>query len=86
MGTYFILQRQKQKTDIKDRLKMHSNIKVGTIVNIINVYNRYIDRIAISERKYDYYKSIGDKTGLLFAEIELKKDSAKLSEFLDYYV
>lgn len=65
---------------------MASNIKVGTIVNIINVYNRYKDRIEIGERKYEYYKSIGDKTGMLLAEIELKKDRAKMSEFLDYYV
>ena len=65
---------------------MHSNIKVGTIVNIINVYNRYKSRIAIDERKFDYYKSIGDETNMFLAEIELKKDRDKLSEFLDYYV
>ena len=65
---------------------MHSNIKVRTIVNIINVYNRYKSRIEIDERKYEYYKSVGDKTAMILAEIELKKDQAKMSEFLDYYV
>ena len=65
---------------------MHTNIKVGTIVNIINVYNNYTQKIAISQRKFDYYKSIGDKTEMIFAEIELKKDKAKLAEFLDFYI
>lgn len=65
---------------------MPSNIKVRTIVNIMEVYNKYAHRVAISRQKYDYYKSIGDKTEMLFAEIELKKDEAKLREFLDYYI
>lgn len=65
---------------------MHSNIKVGTIVNIMKVYGEHIHRIEIAERKYDYYKSKGDKTEMFLAHIELKKERKKLGEFLDYYI
>ena len=65
---------------------MHSNIKVGTIVNIMKVYYDYSHRVEMSERKYDYYKSKGDKTEMLLAEIQLNKDRTKLREFLDYYI
>lgn len=65
---------------------MHSNIKVRTIVNIMDVYYKYRNKIEISQRKYDYYKSIDDKTEMLLAEIELKKDKDKMAEFLDYYI
>ena len=65
---------------------MHSNIKVGTIVNIMKVYYDYSRRVEMSERKYDYYKSKGDKTEMMLAEIQLNKDRSKLREFLDYYI
>ena len=65
---------------------MHTNIKVGTIVNIITVYNRYIQKIGLAEERYEYYKSIDDKTGMLLAQIELNKERTKLGEFLDFYV
>lgn len=65
---------------------MHPNIKVSTIVNIMKVYYDYVHRIEIGERKYEYYKSIGNKTEMMFAQIELNKDRTKLKEFLDYYI
>ena len=65
---------------------MHSNIKVGTIVNIMQVYRNYIHKINCDELRCDYYRKIDDKTELMLAEIELNKDKAKLAEFLDYYV
>ena len=65
---------------------MRSNIKVGTIVNIIRVYNDYARKIAQDERELDRCRVQGDKNGILFAEIELNKDKAKMAEFLDYYV
>ena len=65
---------------------MHSDIKVGTIVNIIEVYNRYSNRVAMSQRKYDYYKSKGDETQTELARIQLKQDKDKLADFLDYYI
>lgn len=65
---------------------MHSNIKVRTIVNIMQVYNQYVNKIAAAERNYDYYKSQNNQTGMLLAKIELDKQRANLGEFLDYYV
>ena len=65
---------------------MRSNIKIRTIINIINVYNQYSSKVANSENKLNYYKSIGDDTQAMLAEIELNKNKTKLSEFLDYYV
>ena len=51
----------------------HSNIKVGTIVNIMKVYNEHKRKVEAKQYKYDYYKSIGDKTMAMLAEIELKQ-------------
>ena len=65
---------------------MHSNIKVGTIVNIMEVYERYSKNVIMSQRKYDYYKSKNKKAEMLLAEIQLNKDRTKLREFLDYYI
>ena len=65
---------------------MHSNIKVRTIVNIINVYNNYARQIAMDEHEVERCRKEDDKNGLMFAEIQLNKDRAKMSEFLDYYV
>ena len=65
---------------------IHSNIQVKTIVNIMKVYGEYIHRIEIAERKYDYFKSIGDKTEMMFAQIELNKERKSLGEFLDFYI
>lgn len=65
---------------------MHSNIRVGTIVNIMKVYGEHIRKIEIAERKYDYYKSIDNKTEMLFAQIELNKERKKLAQFLDFYI
>ena len=64
----------------------HSNIKVGTIVNIMKVYNEHKRKIEAKQYKYDYYKSIGDKTMAMLAEIELKQEEKKLGEFLDFYI
>ena len=65
---------------------MHSNIKVRTIVNIISVYNKYARKIAQDEIELNRCRAQDDKNGILFAEIELNKDRAKMAEFLDYYV
>lgn len=65
---------------------LHSGIKVRTIVNIMKVYGEYIHRIDLAQRKYDYYKSIGDKTETMFAQIELDKERKKLGKFLDFYI
>ena len=65
---------------------IHSNIRVRTIVNIMKVYYEHEHRIAIAQRKYDYYKSIGDKTEMMFAQIELNNEEKKLAQFLDFYI
>ena len=65
---------------------MHSNIKVGTIVNIMRVNNEHLNKIDIKQRKYDYYKSIGNETLAMLAEIELKHEQQKYGEFLDFYI
>lgn len=69
-----------------DTKPIHSGIKVRTIVNIMKVYGEHIHRVEIAQRKYDYYKSIGDRTEIMFAEIELNKERKKLGEFLDFYI
>lgn len=65
---------------------MHSNIKVGTIVNIMKVNGEHLKKIELAERRYDYYKSIGNETMTFLAGIELKNEKDKYSQFLDFYV
>ena len=65
---------------------MHSNIKVGTIINIMKVNNEHLNKINIAQSNYDYYKSIGDETMAFLAGIELKKEKDKYSQFLDFYI
>ena len=65
---------------------MHSNIKVRTIVNIINLSNQYIKRIEDIESRCEHYKRIGDKQELMLAEFQLNREKSKYSEFLDFYV
>lgn len=65
---------------------MHSNIKVGTIVNIMRVNSEHLHKINIAQQKYDYYKSIDDKTMQLIAKTELKQEKKKYSQFLDFYI
>lgn len=65
---------------------MHSNIKIGTIINVIKVNGEHLQKIEVAERKYDYYKSIGDETMAFLASIELKKEKDKYSQFLDFYI
>jgi len=65
---------------------MHSNIKVGTIVNIMKVNSEHLQKIEVAERKYDYYKSIGNETMTFLSGIELKKEKDKYSQFLDFYI
>ena len=70
-------------TEIKP---IHSNIKVKTIVNIMKVNNEHLDKIDIAERKYEYYKSIGNEPMMLLAGIELKNEQNKYTQFLDFYI
>ena len=65
---------------------MHSNIKVGTIVNIIKVNGEHLQKIENAEQKYNYYKSIGDETMAFLASVEFKTEKSKYSQFLDFYI
>jgi len=65
---------------------MHSNIKVGTIVNIMRVYYDYQRKVIQDEQEVERCKKENDKEGLLYAQIDLNRDKAKLAEFLDYYI
>lgn len=61
-------------------------MKVGTIVNIMNVYNRYQYKINADIERVEYFKSIGSKLGIEQAQAQLNKDKAEMSEFLDYEI
>lgn len=65
---------------------IHSNIKVGTIVNIMKVNSEHLRKIEAKQIECEHYKAIGDSIGFLWAEIELKKEEKKYSEFLDFYI
>ena len=61
-------------------------MKIGTILNIINVYNNYQSKINADYQELEYFKSIGSKLGIEQAKEKIKKDSAELGEFLDYEI
>ena len=63
-----------------------TEIKVGTIVNIMRVNYDYVHRIAKQEQLCNYYEAKGDKTNLFLAKIQLKKDRAEYGQFLDFYI
>ena len=65
---------------------MHSNIKVGTIVNIMRVYGQYQQKIKDDYSYLDYCKSIGSKFKIQEAQEQLDKDQKELGEFLDFYI
>ena len=61
-------------------------MKVGTIVNIMTVYNNYKQMIEQDYQELEYYKSIGSKLGIEKAQIQLDRDKARMGEFLDYEI
>ena len=61
-------------------------MKVGTVVNIINVYNQYQAKLNMDYQRLAYYKSIGSKLGIQQAEADITKDTTELGEFLDYEI
>lgn len=63
-----------------------TDIKVGTIVNIMKVNSEHLRKIEAKQAKCDYCKSIGDSIGFMWAEIELKQEQKKYSQFLDFYI
>lgn len=65
---------------------MHSNIKVGTIVNIVKVHNDYVNKIYSLEQKCDYCKRVGDMTNFYLTQFDLNKAKNEYGEFLDFYV
>lgn len=65
---------------------MHSNIKVGTIVNIMKVNEDYVRKINSLEQKCDYCQQSGDTTGFYLTKIELDKTKNEYGEFLDFYI
>lgn len=65
---------------------MHSNIKVGTIVNIMRVNDEFMQKIKRKQMKYDYHKSKGNDDLATIAKIELNQEQKRYSEFLDFYV
>ena len=65
---------------------MASNIKVGTIVNIMRVYGQYSQKIRDDENYLEYCRSTGSKFKIQEAQEQLDKDRAKMGEFLDYYI
>ena len=65
---------------------MHSNIKVGTIVNIIRVHNDYVNKIYRLEQECEHYQHIGDKASYYATKAQLDKTKSEHGEFLDFYV
>jgi len=65
---------------------MSSNIKVGTIVNIMRVYGQYQQQIKDDENYLEYCRSTGSKFKIQEAQAQLDRDRAKMGEFLDYYI
>lgn len=65
---------------------MASNIKVGTIVNIMKVNGDYTRKINNLEQKCDCYNKTGDLTNLYLTKIELDKTKSEYGEFLDFYI
>ena len=61
-------------------------MKVGTVVNIMNVYYQYQTKINADYEELEYYKSIGSKLGIEKAKAQLDKDKAEMGEFLDYEI
>lgn len=65
---------------------MSSNIKVGTIVNIMRVYGQYQQKIKDDYSYLDYCRTTGSKFKIQEAKEQLDKDQKELGEFLDFYI
>lgn len=61
-------------------------MKVGTIVNIMTVYNNYKRMIEEDYQELERCKTIGSKFGVEKAQIQLDRDKARMGEFLDYEI
>jgi hypothetical protein len=61
-------------------------MKIGTIVNLMHIYQNYQNMINEDVKQLEYYKSIGSKLGIEKAQIQLDKDKARMGEFLDYEI
>ena len=61
-------------------------MKVGTIVNIMNVYSQYQTKIKDDYNYLDYCRSTGSKFKIQEAREQLNKDKKELGEFLDFEV
>ena len=65
---------------------MASDIKVGTIVNIMRVYGQYQQKIKDDYSYLGYCRSTGSKFKIQEAQAQLDKDQKELGEFLDFYI
>ena len=65
---------------------MPSNIRVGTIVNIMKVYGQYQQKIKDDYSYLEYCRSTGSKFKIQEAQTQLDKDKAEMGEFLDFYI
>ena len=65
---------------------MSSDIKVGTIINIMRVYGQYQQKIKDDYSYLEYCRSTGSKFKIQEAQEQLDQDQKELGEFLDFYV
>lgn len=61
-------------------------MKVGTIVNIMNVYNQYQSKIKYDREYLEYCRHKGGKFQIQEAKERLDKDQSEMRQFLDYEV
>ena len=61
-------------------------MKINALVNIINVYNNYQQKIKADYNKLEYWRAIGSKLGIEQAKKQLEKDKVEFGEFLDYEI
>lgn len=61
-------------------------MKVGTIVNIMTVYNQYQTKIKDDYKYFEYCISTGSKFKIQEAKKQIDKDKKELGEFLNFEV
>ena len=61
-------------------------MKVSTIVNAVNTYRSFINRISAYKKQQTYYDAFDDTDGINEMQTMIDEESYKLGQFLDLEV
>lgn len=58
-------------------------MKVSAIINTVNTYNSFINRISTYKKQQIYYDAFDDTEGINAMQTMIDEESYKLGQFLD---